>query len=89
MVNFVNPGMLGTAQEFKKKFENPILKGRDADASPDQQKRGEECLQEMAAIVNKCIIRRTSALLTKYLPVSVIIVTVTLYIDQIRTHSLL
>uniref|UniRef100_A0A7E4VR40 DNA repair and recombination protein RAD54-like n=1 Tax=Panagrellus redivivus TaxID=6233 RepID=A0A7E4VR40_PANRE len=69
LVNFVNPGMLGTAQEFKKKFENPILRGRDADATPEHQKIGEEKLQEMAAIVNKCIIRRTSALLTKYLPV--------------------
>ncbi|CAD5206385.1 unnamed protein product [Bursaphelenchus okinawaensis] len=69
LVNFVNPGMLGTAQEFKKKFENPILRGRDASATEDHQKVGEEKLQEMVALVNKCIIRRTSALLTKYLPI--------------------
>ncbi|XP_065568948.1 DNA repair and recombination protein RAD54-like [Artemia franciscana] len=68
LIGFVNKGMLGTAQEFKKKFENPILRGRDADASPEIQKNGEEKLNELASIVNRCIIRRTSALLTKYLP---------------------
>lgn len=26
LVNFVNPGLLGTASEFKKKYENAILK---------------------------------------------------------------
>lgn len=34
------------------------------------RKLGDERLQEMTTIVSKCIIRRTSALLTKYLPVS-------------------
>lgn len=61
--------MLGTAQEFKKKFENPILRGRDADATKERQELGEATLKEMSGIVSKCIIRRTSSLLTKYLPV--------------------
>ncbi|PIC51735.1 hypothetical protein B9Z55_002128 [Caenorhabditis nigoni] len=69
LVNFVNPGLLGTASEFRKKFENAILKGRDADASAEDQKKGEEKTKEMVSLVEKCIIRRTSALLTKYLPV--------------------
>ncbi|CAL2029182.1 unnamed protein product [Caenorhabditis brenneri] len=69
LVNFVNPGLLGTASEFRKKFENAILKGRDADASSEDQKKGEEKTKEMVSLVEKCIIRRTSALLTKYLPV--------------------
>lgn len=69
LVNFVNPGLLGTAGEFRKKFENAILKGRDADASAEDQKKGEEKTKEMVSLVEKCIIRRTSALLTKYLPV--------------------
>ena len=39
LVHFVNEGILGTAQEFRKRFENPILRGRDADASDaDHQK---------------------------------------------------
>ncbi|CAI4225239.1 unnamed protein product [Auanema sp. JU1783] len=68
LVNFVNPGLLGSAQEFKKRFENPILRGRDGSATDVQQKLGEEKTKEMVSLVEKCIIRRTSALLTKYLP---------------------
>lgn len=71
LVHFVNQGLLGTAQEFKKRFESAILRGRDADATEDQQKKGQEKLKELADLVNRCIIRRTSALLTKYLPVKV------------------
>ncbi|EYC24386.1 hypothetical protein Y032_0014g2480 [Ancylostoma ceylanicum] len=69
LVNFVNPGLLGTASEFKKRFENPILRGRDGNATDEEQKKGEEATKEMITLVEKCIIRRTSALLTKYLPV--------------------
>uniref|UniRef100_A0A183BMZ4 DNA repair and recombination protein RAD54-like n=1 Tax=Globodera pallida TaxID=36090 RepID=A0A183BMZ4_GLOPA len=69
LINFVNPGLLGPAQEFRKRFENTILKGRDADATLEQQKLGEDKLQELLGLVNRCIIRRTSVLLTKYLPV--------------------
>lgn len=71
LLHFVNRGILGTAQEFKRKFETPILRGRDADATDDDHKKGEEKLQELLSIVNKCIIRRTQALLTKYLPVKI------------------
>jgi len=69
LVNFVNPGMLGTASEFKRRFESTILKSRDSSATDKMQKMGDERLKEMSGIVSKCIIRRTSALLTKYLPV--------------------
>ena len=69
LVQFVNEGLLGTAQEFRKKFENPILKGRDADASSEEVTRGQEKLKEMDDIVSRTIIRRTQALLSKYLPV--------------------
>ncbi|XP_064625416.1 DNA repair and recombination protein RAD54-like isoform X2 [Lineus longissimus] len=71
LLHFVNRGILGTAQEFKKKFETPILRGRDADATDHDHKRGSEKLAELLAIVNKCIIRRTQTLLTKYLPVKI------------------
>lgn len=71
MVHFVNGGMLGTAQEFKRKFEAVILCGRDADASEAQRHKGTEKLNELVSLVNKCIIRRTQAILSKYLPVKV------------------
>ncbi|KAM3722210.1 DNA repair and recombination protein RAD54-like [Dirofilaria immitis] len=69
LINFVNPGLLGTASEFKRRFENIILRGRDADATDAQREKGDAALIEMSSVVSKCIIRRTSALLTKYLPV--------------------
>lgn len=51
-VQFVNPGLLGTAQEFKKRFETPILRGRDADGTDEDHKIGKERLQEMANLVS-------------------------------------
>uniref|UniRef100_A0A3P9Q656 DNA repair and recombination protein RAD54-like n=1 Tax=Poecilia reticulata TaxID=8081 RepID=A0A3P9Q656_POERE len=53
LVHFVNAGILGTAQEFKKRFELPILKGRDADASNRDREEGEKKLKELISIVNR------------------------------------
>ncbi|KAK0610515.1 DNA repair protein rhp54 [Bombardia bombarda] len=69
LVSFANPDLLGTRLEFRKRFEIPILRGRDADATDSERKRGDECLTELLAIVNKFIIRRTNDILSKYLPV--------------------
>mgnify|MGYP002717821235 CR=1 FL=1 len=69
LVHFVNQGILGTAQEFKRKYETPILRGRDAAASDRDHQIGKERLEELIAIVNKCMIRRTAAILSKYLPI--------------------
>ncbi|KAF7203801.1 DNA repair and recombination protein RAD54-like [Nothobranchius furzeri] len=71
LIHFVNAGILGTAQEFKKRFELPILKGRDADASDKDRQAGEVKLRELISIVNRCLIRRTSNILSKYLPVKI------------------
>ncbi|KAJ1940954.1 DNA-dependent ATPase protein rad54, partial [Linderina macrospora] len=69
LLNFTNPGLLGSTQEFRKKYELPILRGRDALATDSEQKRGDEMLSELNAIASKVIIRRTNDLLSKYLPV--------------------
>ncbi|KAL1595210.1 DNA-dependent ATPase protein rad54 [Paraconiothyrium brasiliense] len=69
LLNFANPNYLGTRNEFKKQFENPILRGRDADATDDDRKKGDERLAELLGLVNKFIIRRTNDILSKYLPV--------------------
>uniref|UniRef100_A0A3Q2G2T6 RAD54 like n=1 Tax=Cyprinodon variegatus TaxID=28743 RepID=A0A3Q2G2T6_CYPVA len=60
LVHFVNAGILGTAQEFKKRFELPILKGRDADASNRDRQEGEEKLKELIGIVNRLVQTFTS-----------------------------
>jgi DNA repair and recombination RAD54-like protein len=69
LISFANPDLLGSRLEFRKRFELPILRGRDADASEAERKRGDECLAELLGIVNKFIIRRTNDILSKYLPV--------------------
>ena len=35
MVDFCNPGVLGSPAEFRKRFEAPILAGREPGAAPD------------------------------------------------------
>jgi DNA repair and recombination protein RAD54 and RAD54-like protein len=69
LLNFANPGYLGTRQEFRKQFEIPILRGRDADATEKDLEKGNERLMELLQLVNKFIIRRTNDILSKYLPV--------------------
>ena len=40
---------LGTASEFKRRFELPILRGRDADATDAEHMKGKEKLQEVCS----------------------------------------
>ncbi|KAF2007805.1 hypothetical protein P154DRAFT_453030 [Amniculicola lignicola CBS 123094] len=69
LLNFANPNYLGTRNDFRKQFENPILRGRDSLASDTDRKKGDERLSELLTLVNKFIIRRTNDILSKYLPV--------------------
>ncbi|KAL4881947.1 vacuolar protein 14 C-terminal Fig4p binding-domain-containing protein [Aspergillus karnatakaensis] len=69
LLNFANPDLLGSQQEFRKRFEIPILRGRDAAGTEEDRKKGDERLVELSGIVNKFIIRRTNDILSKYLPV--------------------
>lgn len=69
LTSFANPDLLGSRLEFRKRFEIPILRGRDADASEADRRRGDECTAELLGIVNKFLIRRTNDILSKYLPV--------------------
>ncbi|KXS10697.1 hypothetical protein M427DRAFT_73647 [Gonapodya prolifera JEL478] len=55
--------------EFRKNFELPILRGRDALASDKDREASEGKLRELLDVANKFIIRRTAELLTKYLPI--------------------
>ncbi|KTW27723.1 hypothetical protein T552_02163 [Pneumocystis carinii B80] len=69
LINFVNPGLLGSLNEFRKTYELPILKGRDALGTDKDREIGDQKLEELSVLVNKFIIRRTNDLLSKYLPV--------------------
>jgi DNA repair and recombination RAD54-like protein len=69
LISFANPGLLGTRLEFRKRYELPILRGRDAAGSDKDRERGDECIRDLLNVVNKFIIRRTNDILSKYLPV--------------------
>ncbi|KAI9830234.1 MAG: hypothetical protein M1819_005761 [Sarea resinae] len=69
LLTFANPNLLGTRNDFRKKFEIPILRGRDAAGTDSDRAKGDECLKELLTLVNKFIIRRTNDILSKYLPV--------------------
>ena len=72
------------------------MKGQDALATDKEREVAVKCLEELATLVNRCIIRRTSALLNKYLPVKfemVLCVKLTdlqtkLYLDYIQSDSI-
>ena len=68
MVNFCNPGILGTVNEFRKLYQNPILAGREPDATEAQVKKSTERSAQLSEIVNHFILRRTNTLLAKHLP---------------------
>ncbi|KAK7203337.1 DNA repair protein rhp54 [Myxozyma melibiosi] len=69
LLNFANPDLLGSRTDFKKNYENPILRGRDADGTEKDREDGDRKLEELGQLVNKFIIRRTNDILSKYLPV--------------------
>ncbi|KAL1584392.1 hypothetical protein WHR41_06291 [Cladosporium halotolerans] len=69
LLNFANPGYLGTRLEFRKQYEIPILRGRDAAGTDADVQKGTERLNELLEKVNKFIIRRSNDILSKYLPV--------------------
>ncbi|KAH9001179.1 DNA repair protein SNF2 family [Lactarius akahatsu] len=69
LLSFANPNFLGTKNDFRKNFENAIIRGRDADATDQLKATCEKKLKELGEMVSKFIIRRTNDLLSKYLPV--------------------
>ncbi len=66
--------MLGTPGEFRRKFEHPILAGREPGASAEVAAAGEARSAELSGIVNAFILRRTNTLLSAHLPPKVVMV---------------
>jgi DNA repair and recombination RAD54-like protein len=68
MADFTNRGVLGSPEEFRRRFEGPILRGREPNATEQQKERASERQEEMSNIVNEFILRRTNTLNAKHLP---------------------
>eukprot|EP00041_Stephanoeca_diplocostata_P032469 m.1040513 g.1040513 ORF g.1040513 m.1040513 type:complete len:497 (+) comp24155_c0_seq12:1297-2787(+) len=72
MVNFCNPGVLGTVAQFRKKFERPILAGMEPDCTDEDTAKAKQASDDLSAISNLFILRRTNTLLAKHLPTKLI-----------------
>ena len=68
VVDFVNPGVLGTYKRFVKDFEVPIIKSRQPGAQQAEVEKGEAAGEMLASLTTKFILRRTAEILSKYLP---------------------
>ena len=68
MVDFVNPDLLGTFKKFTKDFEIPIEKSRQPSASTKDLEKGKAKSEELASLTSMFILRRTTDILSTYLP---------------------
>ena len=71
MVNFVNPGIIGPLDLFKRVFEEPIMHGRDPDCDDYTKDLGAERAHYLANLTQRFILRRTQSINEKYLPAKV------------------
>ncbi|AJP37155.1 Rdh54p [Saccharomyces cerevisiae YJM1078] len=70
IIDFINPGILGSFGSFKRRFIIPITRARDTANRYNEEllEKGEEKSKEMIEITKRFILRRTNAILEKYLP---------------------
>ncbi|KNE63561.1 hypothetical protein AMAG_08670 [Allomyces macrogynus ATCC 38327] len=68
LLNFACPTLLGEGAQFRKYYQLPIERGRDANATEKERELCEERMRELVKQANSVMIRRTQDLLRKYLP---------------------
>ena len=68
MVDLVNPDLLGSFKKFTKDFEMPIEKSRQPSASRKDLEKGRAKSEELASLTSMFILRRTTDILSTYLP---------------------
>ncbi|KAG8185030.1 hypothetical protein JTE90_017053 [Oedothorax gibbosus] len=68
IVDFVNPGALGSLQSFRRNFEKPILLSQDQECSDEEKEIGQERSEELNQISSAVMLRRTQEVINQYLP---------------------
>lgn len=68
ILNFINPGILGTIQEFKRQYIQPIVKARDVNCHDQATRRNGKAMSTKLIEVSKnFIIRRTKVVIEDFL----------------------
>ncbi|KAG8441820.1 hypothetical protein GDO86_010846 [Hymenochirus boettgeri] len=68
LIEFVNPGVLGSLSTYRKIFEEPIIRSREPSVTPEEKNLGEERAAELARLTGLFILRRTQEVINKFLP---------------------
>ncbi|ETN66628.1 DNA repair and recombination protein RAD54 [Anopheles darlingi] len=68
LINFVNPGLLGSYQDFKARYETPIIISQRPGVLPQSIELGIERLNELNVITGRFVLRRTQEVINRYLP---------------------
>ncbi|ORZ31711.1 SNF2 family N-terminal domain-domain-containing protein [Catenaria anguillulae PL171] len=68
MVDYVNPGMLGTAAEFRAVYESPIVAGRQPTATRAERELAMQRARALSSVCDLFVIRRLADVNREYLP---------------------
>ncbi|KAJ8353876.1 hypothetical protein SKAU_G00214430 [Synaphobranchus kaupii] len=68
IIEFVNPGVLGSSSAYRKVYEEPILRSRQPSATEEEKRLGEERAAELGRLTGLFILRRTQEIINRYLP---------------------
>ncbi|XP_044514132.1 DNA repair and recombination protein RAD54B [Gracilinanus agilis] len=68
LIEFVNPGILGSLSSYRKIYEEPIIISREPSATQEEKNLGEKRAAELTRLTGLFILRRTQEVINKYLP---------------------
>lgn len=68
IVEFCNPGVLGSSAGFRRVYEEPIVAARQPGATAEEISLGEERGAELSRLTQMFVLRRTQEINNKYLP---------------------
>ncbi|XP_050519946.1 DNA repair and recombination protein RAD54B-like isoform X2 [Daktulosphaira vitifoliae] len=92
LVDFVNPGILGTYSMFKREFEDKIVESQQPGCHPQIMALGRKKVIELNEVTDKFILRRTSDINNKYLTTkyeSVVFCSMSLYQSSLYEEAVL
>ncbi|XP_030847505.1 DNA repair and recombination protein RAD54B isoform X1 [Strongylocentrotus purpuratus] len=68
IVEFCNPGVLGTSGSFHRVYEEPILRSNQPSATKEEKTLGAARATELSRLTSLFVLRRTQEINNKYLP---------------------